>query len=269
MRDDFTQIIKETLSKRVGGVCSNPGCSKPTHGPRIEETNSVSIGVAAHITAASSGGPRYDDSLIPEERSSISNGVWLCQNCAKLIDNDQNRYTVEVLRAWKRKAEEKAHERISGILAQSSQQVNRVTDLVSSMSNQPTPARAYLEFRRFENLYFPREEISPLFDIAQVEIDDAGIKIGWEVVEIDKIKFSNFNKILETFSQKTEDIQKQRELGHHYLSVVACGGTTSENEALAKTIEEFCNSTNSNYGVRILIGYMAGIRYVDHVFTGA
>jgi len=30
--------------------------------------------------------------------------VWLCQNCAKLVDNDPQRYTVDILRAWKEEA---------------------------------------------------------------------------------------------------------------------------------------------------------------------
>jgi hypothetical protein len=61
--------------------------------------------VAAHITAASIGGPRYDSDLLPEERSSTSNGIWLCQNCAKLIDNDISRFSVGVLSQWKTEAE--------------------------------------------------------------------------------------------------------------------------------------------------------------------
>jgi tetratricopeptide (TPR) repeat protein len=68
----------------------------------------ISIGVAAHITAASPGGPRYDANLTPEQRSHPDNGIWLCQSCAKLIDNDPERYTVAVLREWKVSAEERA-----------------------------------------------------------------------------------------------------------------------------------------------------------------
>jgi hypothetical protein len=46
------------------------------------------LGVAAHITAASPDGPRYDQNLSSEQRKSPDNGIWLCQNCAKLVDND-------------------------------------------------------------------------------------------------------------------------------------------------------------------------------------
>jgi len=49
---------------------------------------------------------------LPEERSAPSNGIWLCQNCAKLIDNDPTRFTVEVLKKWKTDAEEEAKTRV-------------------------------------------------------------------------------------------------------------------------------------------------------------
>jgi hypothetical protein len=112
VRDDFTKQTIETLADRAGNRCSNPDCRQPTSGPRTEPDKAVNIGVAAHITAASEGGPRYDPALTPEERRHPDNGLWLCQNCAKLVDNDPAAYPVEVLRAWKRKAEEAAKREI-------------------------------------------------------------------------------------------------------------------------------------------------------------
>jgi hypothetical protein len=70
-----------------------------------EEDKVINTGVAAHITAASSGGPRYDPRLSVEARKSPSNGIWLCQPCAKLIDSDSPKYTIELLRTWKSTAE--------------------------------------------------------------------------------------------------------------------------------------------------------------------
>lgn len=105
MRDDFSTRIKEELAKRVGFLCSNPGCRQQTCGPQTAPSGTVNIGVAAHITAASSGGPRYDSSLSAEERSSAQNGIWLCQTCAKLIDSDEAGYPIEKLREWKFDAE--------------------------------------------------------------------------------------------------------------------------------------------------------------------
>jgi len=112
MRDDFLAKVKDTLARRAGMRCSNPNCRKPTTGPHDSPSKAVNIGVACHITGASPGGPRYDRTLSPEERSSIDNGIWLCQNCAKLVDNDEERYPVQTLREWKRIAEESVRHRV-------------------------------------------------------------------------------------------------------------------------------------------------------------
>src|SRR4051812_35713863 len=100
-RDDFSKYMLDILAKRVGVRCSNPACRKLTTGPRTDSTRIVNIGVGAHITAASPGGPRFDPMLSNEERQSAENGIWLCQNCAKLVDNDPTRYPVDILRQWK------------------------------------------------------------------------------------------------------------------------------------------------------------------------
>ncbi len=112
MSDDFSENVKRVLALRVGNTCSNPACRALTSGPQDDPYRSVNLGVAAHITAASLGGPRYDPNLLPEERSAPANGVWLCQNCAKLVDNDRSRFTTESLLEWKRNAETEARDRV-------------------------------------------------------------------------------------------------------------------------------------------------------------
>lgn len=108
MRDDFLQGTKELLARRVGDRCSNPECQQVTSGPQADSNGAVNLGVAAHISAASPGGPRYDADLSAEQRTDSSNGIWLCQTCAKLIDNDATRFRREVLEGWKRAAERSA-----------------------------------------------------------------------------------------------------------------------------------------------------------------
>ena len=105
MRDDFSAKIKDLLARRVGFRCSNPGCRHPTSGPQVDPSAAVNVGVAAHITAASPEGPRYDPTLTREQRAAPENGIWLCQTDGKLVDNDRERYTVEELRGWKERAE--------------------------------------------------------------------------------------------------------------------------------------------------------------------
>ena len=92
--DAFVEPTKRLLASRVGHRCSLPDCRAQTVGPSAEQAKSVNVGVAAHITAASPGGPRFDVSLSAEARSSEGNGIWLCQTCAALIDRDVDRFIV-------------------------------------------------------------------------------------------------------------------------------------------------------------------------------
>ena len=57
--------------------------------------------MAAHITAASPEGPRHNPQITNDESKSASNGIWLCQACAKLVDSDEQLYTVDILGRWK------------------------------------------------------------------------------------------------------------------------------------------------------------------------
>lgn len=108
MRDDFTQPVKEVIARRVNFLCSNPSCPLATMGPHSDPEKAINKGVAAHITAASPGGKRYDATSTSEERAMAINGIWLCQNCAKLIDSDAHQFSVETLRGWKNAAEARA-----------------------------------------------------------------------------------------------------------------------------------------------------------------
>jgi ribosomal protein L37AE/L43A len=106
VRDDFPLDVKRTLAARAGHRCSV--CSKATSGPGTDQNLALSDGVAAHITAASFRGPRFDPSLTPEQRRSIDNGIWVCTQCGRKIDADTPPFSVEVLRGHKRIREEVA-----------------------------------------------------------------------------------------------------------------------------------------------------------------
>lgn len=128
MRDDFPQQIKRSLADRVAWKCCFPGCGEVTIGPGSKDDNHVvRLGVAAHITAASPGGPRYNSELTSEERSSIKNAIWLCTKHGELIDKDFTEYSADTLRQWKAQAEEKAHKN----LVSSNGTDNYLTTLIS------------------------------------------------------------------------------------------------------------------------------------------
>lgn len=71
-------------------------------------TGTVRLGIAAHITAASPGGPRYDPTLTPEDRRSEKNGIWLCRVCDGYVDRDSGKFPTDLLRNWKLRAENAA-----------------------------------------------------------------------------------------------------------------------------------------------------------------
>jgi Zn-finger protein len=108
MRDNFSKLTKEILAKRVSFKCSNPSCKKMTIGSHSKYDKVINLGVAAHISAAAKGGPRFCQEMEVNERKSIKNGIWLCQTCAKLIDTDTTKYPVNNLIQWKYLAEKES-----------------------------------------------------------------------------------------------------------------------------------------------------------------
>ena len=102
-RDDFTSKTRDIIAKRAAFICSNPECRYKTLKPSDSNPDLyIFTGKAAHITAASPGGPRYDPELTPEQRSSSENGIFLCSTCAEMIDKNSGvDYPVELLKQWK------------------------------------------------------------------------------------------------------------------------------------------------------------------------
>lgn len=101
-RDNFSQATKNEVALRAGYCCSHPDCGRLTGGPSEDRASGVTqIGVAAHIAAAASGGERYDRTMTRAERGSASNGIWMCANHAKWIDDNASVATIAKLHEWK------------------------------------------------------------------------------------------------------------------------------------------------------------------------
>jgi hypothetical protein len=105
MRDDFLKTTIEKIAYRAGYRCSKPDCRIVTRGAASDVDGTINVGFAAHITAASPGGARYDLTLTSNQRKHHSNGIWLCGTHAKLVDSDEAHFTVKELVSWKRAAE--------------------------------------------------------------------------------------------------------------------------------------------------------------------
>jgi hypothetical protein len=143
-RDSFNQPTKSELSLRAAHFCSNPHCLRLTAGPRSGVLRGLATGHAAHICAASPGGPRYDAGQSEAERRSVANGLWLCRECGDMVDKDDSGYSADELRAWKRN-----HETMIAEVRQ--QGWSRSIELLRSGQNSPGLAReivALMEDRR-------------------------------------------------------------------------------------------------------------------------
>lgn len=106
-RKEAKATTLKILAFRSGNECAFEGC-----GEKLASIyDSGTKGEAAHICAASSGGPRYDPNMTNEERNSIDNLMYLCPNHHKEIDKVNPRgYRAEVLRAMKENHEKRVQE---------------------------------------------------------------------------------------------------------------------------------------------------------------
>lgn len=103
-RDEFPKPVVDALAKRAAFICSSPDCHAMTIAPSFEhEEKFIYVGVAAHICAAAEGGPRYDPTMSDDDRKAASNGIFLCSNCATMIDkNNGLDFPVSILHEWNR-----------------------------------------------------------------------------------------------------------------------------------------------------------------------
>lgn len=132
-RDNFLKTVIEKLRMRVSNRCSNPNCRVPTTAPSGDTDKVNNIGIAAHICAASLGGPRFSSKMSTEERKSINNAIWLCANCSIGIDRDIEKYTVSILKGWKKEAESLAADELGKKLPEKHDAINTVTAALTGL----------------------------------------------------------------------------------------------------------------------------------------
>ncbi len=126
---EFTQTKINILSKRAGQTCSNPSCRKPTSGGHSEGDKAIVVGEAAHIHGQRPGSKRYDPTMNDIDRSNISNGIWLCGNCHKMIDTDEIKYPARLLFQWK-------YEHEGSVLDGNSGQVSKNNSVLRAILNE-------------------------------------------------------------------------------------------------------------------------------------
>lgn len=143
MRAEFSAAIKRLIAERAGYQCSVLNCGRLTIGPGTGPRQTVRIGIAAHIYAASPDGPRGTGGLSAAQRGEPENGIWCCSVHGKAIDSDNGHiYSATQLKAWKRLHEARKSAEINGGALHH-------IGLVESISVNSAPAPA-LEGRKFD-----------------------------------------------------------------------------------------------------------------------
>jgi hypothetical protein len=102
---EFSNIVKRSLGERVAYMCSNPLCRRLTIRPQADAFTAVRQGKAAHICGAAPRSARSKSTMSNEECRSFENGIWLCDICARLVDDNRTEYPEATLRKWKADAE--------------------------------------------------------------------------------------------------------------------------------------------------------------------
>ncbi len=98
----FLTSTKVNVLGRAGYICSHPTCVLNLIGPKSDSLGTISISEVSHIEGANKApNNRFNPNLSDEKCKHISNAIALCRNHAKIIDSDQEYFTVELLKQWK------------------------------------------------------------------------------------------------------------------------------------------------------------------------
>ena len=98
---------------KSGNKCSFPDCKMDLVMDESETDDPSVIGEEAHIVARKKNGPRGKSKLTEEQRDKYNNLILLCSVHHKLIDDQKNKYTIDILNQYKREHENWISENLS------------------------------------------------------------------------------------------------------------------------------------------------------------
>ena len=219
-RDDFSAKVLMILYKRAGGKCCR--CGAATFGPDTNPHKSVNIGQGAHIAAAAEGGPRYNPKMTTEERSSATNGMWLCSNCHDIIDRDVREYPIAKLKKMKREAEERARREVGVATRDTIARGNEVDDSLTS----GVSAATIVEIRKHKS------------SLAQLNNQAISDEEGHDY--LDKVDFIDFEK-----DEYLPDVGREL-LSYLRQLVVSCPNPSVQMEVIRR-LKSMCDAFKNQF----------------------
>lgn len=98
----YSEQTKKKLYAVSLNRCYNPDCTNKV----IAKDSNISE--IAHIRGLEPGSARYEADMTDDKRNSYQNLILLCGNCHKIVDDQPDKYTAELLKSWKTKREAEA-----------------------------------------------------------------------------------------------------------------------------------------------------------------
>lgn len=202
---NFSKNTMITLYKRAGEHCCI--CKKITTKPHSDPEKFHNLGEAAHICGIKDApNLRFNEKLSLKELKSSRNGIWLCQTCHHIIDNDEKTFTVEKLNEIKSSHEiliakiQESGESLMPMLNGKEREVRRYQKIISEIE---------AEMEEKDVLY--NEELNKIkFALSSISkerefLDNQLSKIKKEIIDLD-------NEILQKALLEEKDITKALEI---------------------------------------------------------
>lgn len=99
-RKSIATNIARKLWAQCGGFCQNPSCNKYLFANVEDEV--VSLANVAHIIGHGKSGPRSEHGLADYiDKDGIANLMMLCLECHKIVDELEDKFSVEQMQEWK------------------------------------------------------------------------------------------------------------------------------------------------------------------------
>jgi hypothetical protein len=194
-RKKIPETTKLQLWVKSAGRCEFKGCNKPLwyNGLTLSKGN---FGEFAHIIGSSKDGPRGTN-LSEELQVDFDNLMLLCQQCHKEIDEDPEKYPVELLRTWKQEHENRIERQTSY-----PEDIHRSTVLTLSVNigNRTVP----INFESLRNAMFPKFPIDEKgIKIEEANFDRLGTPEQWQQFAEAKIQ----RKVSKYFDEGVDDVK--------------------------------------------------------------
>ena len=165
------QHTRLKLWVKAAGRCEFRGCNEPVWRNNLTLSDR-NFGEVAHIIPVSEGGPRGSEESA-DLRIDYSNLILLCQRCHKEIDDDTDRYSVELLHRWKQEHEDRIE-----IQTSHSKDICKSTVVLFTVKirDRITP----INRAAYRNAMFPKYPVDEGIKIDNQDFDRHGDESEWE-----------------------------------------------------------------------------------------